>query len=72
MKGHQRHYQRRGGVAAEEAVALGQDYARAGLRSADRGAEARRAAADNEHIGLPRQACVARRKRDARELLRPP
>ncbi len=68
---HERHHQRRGGVAAEEAVALGQDDVGAGIGRADRGAEARRAAADHEHIGLRRQACVARRKRDARELLRP-
>ena len=61
---HQRHDQRRRGVAAEEAVALREDYPDAGVGGADRRAEPGGTAADHEHIGLGGERRIARRQRD--------
>jgi hypothetical protein len=71
MEGHEWHDQRRGGVAAEEAVALGEDHARTGLGGTDRRAEAGWPTADDKYIGLARERGAARRQIDRRALVRP-
>ena len=68
---HERHDERRGGVAAKKAVALGEDHARAGLHGAERRAQAGRAAADHQHVRIAREHCLARRQLDARRVVRP-
>ena len=68
---HERHHQRRGGVAAEEAVALGEDHARAGLHRAERGADAGGSAADHQHVGVAREQRLARRQLDGGRAVRP-
>ncbi len=49
---HQRHHQCRCRVAAEEAVPLGEDDARARFCGAESRAQSRGPAADDEHVGL--------------------
>jgi hypothetical protein len=68
---HERHDQRRGGVAAEKAVALGEDDARARLGGADRRAEAGGSPTDHQHIGLARERGATRRQIDRRAFVRP-
>ena len=52
VKRHQRHHQRRGGVAAEEAVALDEHHACTRVGGRDGGTQARGPAADHQHIGF--------------------
>jgi len=71
VKRHERHDERRGGVAAEKSVALGKHHARARLRRAERRAQSRGAAAYHEHIGVGSEQRASRRELDARRVLRP-
>ncbi len=59
---HQRHHQRRGGVAAEEPVALHEDHLGARVGGTEGRADAGRAAADHQHLRRPRVQSLARRK----------
>ena len=65
---HQRHDQRCGRVAAEEAVALGEDDPGAGLGRAQRRADAGRPAADHEDVDLGGDQGGARRQGDGRRM----
>ena len=64
MKRHERHHQRRGGIAAEKAVALGQDHLGPRLAGPQGRAQPCGSAADDQHVRL---SCPQRTSR--RELL---
>ncbi len=61
---HQRHHQRRGSVAAEEAVALGEHDPGAGIGGPDRRADPGGAAADHQHVRLAADHRLARGQGD--------
>jgi hypothetical protein len=49
---HERHHQCCRGIAAQKAIAFGEDHFGAGFRSAKRGAQSCRATAYDENVGL--------------------
>jgi hypothetical protein len=68
---HERHDERGGGVAAEEAVALGEHHLRARVGRGDCRAEPGRPAADHQHIGFSGQERLPGRQRQPDGLVRP-